>query len=105
MASEGATISRSWKISRMRGEEPKTPEKSNTLFPRSLRQPLYDPVTAAGRGDQNIALQRPHIPGQVQQPPGGVSPHPRGQLPAGNDPDLISGQMQRGQFLVEREVP
>ena len=51
VASDGATISRSWKISRMRGEEPKTPEKSNTLSPGPLRQTVYNPVTAAGRGD------------------------------------------------------
>ncbi len=40
VASEGATISRSWKISRMRGEEPKTPEKSNTFSPGPLRQTM-----------------------------------------------------------------
>ena len=56
MASEGAAISRSWNISRMRGEEPKTPEKSNTLSPGPLRQTMDDAVTATGRSDQNVAM-------------------------------------------------
>ena len=76
MASEGATIDRSWKISWMRGEEPETPEKSNTLSPRPLRQTMHDPVTGTGRGDQNVAFNAPISRASSNNRQGGYPPTP-----------------------------